>query len=81
MSKVLVTGGAGFIGSNLCIRLLAMGYNVVAVDNLITGDQKNIKQLISNPNFTFIKHDINEPWPKNFKFKIYLSSGMSNRCS
>ena len=70
MSKVLVTGGAGFIGSNLCIRLLAIGYNVVAVDNLITGGQKNIKQLISNPNFTFIKHDINEPWPKNFKFKI-----------
>jgi len=68
--RVLVTGGAGFIGSNLCIRLLAMGHNVVAVDNLITGDQKNIKQLISNPKFTFIKHDINEPWPKNFKFKI-----------
>src|SRR3990170_7637720 len=65
MSKVLVTGGAGFIGSNLCIRLLAMGHDVVAVDNLITGDQKNIKQLISNPKFTFIKHDINETFPKS----------------
>ena len=70
--SVLVTGGAGFIGSNLCARLLEMGYKVVAVDNLITGDQKNIKQLLSNPKFTFIKHDINKPWPKNFKFKFQI---------
>src|SRR3989344_5623272 len=70
MNKVLVTGGAGFIGSNLCNRLLEMGHNVVAVDNLITGDQKNIKQLISNPKFTFIKHDITKPFPKSLDSRL-----------
>lgn len=65
--KVLVTGGAGFIGANLCQRLLASGHNVVAVDNLITGQLKNIKPLTAHPQFTFIKHDITKPLTINHK--------------
>ena len=63
MKHVLVTGGAGFIGSNLCKRLLANGEYVIVVDNLITSDGSNIKQFLNNPNFKFIKHDITKPLP------------------
>jgi dTDP-glucose 4,6-dehydratase len=56
----LVTGGAGFLGSHLCDRLLAEGNRVVAIDNLITGDVKNIAHLIGNPDFRFVKHDVTE---------------------
>jgi nucleoside-diphosphate-sugar epimerase len=59
--RILVTGGAGFIGSNLCRRLLEEGHTVIAVDNLITGAEKNILPLTSHPKFTFIKHDIVKP--------------------
>lgn len=58
MKTVLVTGGAGFIGTNLCKRLLDQGNNVIAIDNFITSSGDNIKELQSNPNFTFIKRDI-----------------------
>lgn len=68
--KILVTGGAGMIGANLCEKLLEKGHQVVAVDNLITGQLANIRPLLAYPNFTFIKHDITNPFPKNFKFKI-----------
>lgn len=60
-TKCLVTGGAGFIGSHLCRYLLAKNYEVICVDNLFTGDKNNIKDLISNPNFEFIRHDITQP--------------------
>lgn len=56
--RVLVTGGAGFIGSHLCEALLALGHRVVAMDNLITGSLSNIEQLRSNPEFEFIYHDV-----------------------
>jgi len=56
----LVTGGAGFLGSHLCDRLLAEGNKVIAIDNLITGDVKNIAHLIGNPDFRFVKHDVTE---------------------
>jgi len=56
----VVTGGAGFLGSHLCDRLLAEGNRVVAIDNLITGDVKNIAHLIGNPDFRFVKHDVTE---------------------
>ena len=54
----VVTGGAGFLGSHLCDKLLAEGYKVIAVDNLITGNTNNIAHLIGNENFSFVKHDI-----------------------
>lgn len=72
MKHVFVTGGAGFIGANLCKKLLADGFKVTAVDNLITSSRKNVKFLSKNPNFKFIKHDITNPkWKMvNGKWKI-----------
>jgi UDP-glucuronate decarboxylase len=59
--NALVTGGAGFIGSHLCDRLVQSGYHVVCVDNLYTGSVDNIRPLLNHPAFTFIEHDIREP--------------------
>jgi UDP-glucuronate decarboxylase len=59
--RVLVTGGAGFLGSHLCDRLLLDGHEVLAVDNLYTGAKDNIAHLFSNPKFEFIRHDITFP--------------------
>jgi dTDP-glucose 4,6-dehydratase len=56
----VVTGGAGFLGSHLCDRLLAEGFRVTTVDNLITGDMRNISHLFGNEKFRFIKHDVTE---------------------
>ena len=61
MSRILVTGGAGFIGSHLCEFLLNNGDEVVAVDNFYTGTKKNIAHLIHNPNFELIMHDMINP--------------------
>lgn len=58
MKKILVTGGAGFIGSHLCKRLIETNNIVVCVDNLFTGNKKNIEHLLNNPNFKFIEADI-----------------------
>ncbi len=58
--RVLVTGGAGFLGSHLCDRLLREGHDVVAMDNLITGNTRNISHLVGNPRFKFIHHDVTE---------------------
>lgn len=58
---ILVTGGAGFIGSNMCERLLASNNKVICVDNLYTGSMNNINHLLSNEQFQFIHHDIIEP--------------------
>ena len=54
----VVTGGAGFLGSHLCDRLLAEGFKVICVDNLITGNSNNIVHLIGNDDFKFVKHDV-----------------------
>ena len=59
--RVLVTGGAGFIGSHLCERLLNQGHNVICVDNFFTGTQENIAKLTTNPNFEVLQHDIVQP--------------------
>ena len=59
--RALVTGGAGFLGSHLCDRLLADGHDVVAVDNLFTGQERNIAHLISRSDFEFVRHDVVEP--------------------
>lgn len=58
--RVLITGGAGFLGSHLCDRFLAEGHSVIAMDNLITGNTDNITHLADNPNFKFIRHDVTE---------------------
>lgn len=58
MKNVLITGGAGFIGSHLCDFLLAKGFKVICVDNLITGSLKNLEHLKKDKNFEFINHDI-----------------------
>ncbi len=56
--RILITGGAGFIGSHLCERFLKEGHSVTAIDNLLTGRLSNIEPLFKNPNFTFIKQDV-----------------------
>ncbi|MBI3314557.1 MAG: SDR family oxidoreductase [Candidatus Omnitrophica bacterium] len=58
---VLITGGAGFLGSHLCDRFIARGFKVIAVDNLITGAQRNIVHLSRHKDFKFIRHDISRP--------------------
>jgi len=62
MKRILVTGGAGFIGSHLCERLLDMGYEVTCLDNFFTGTRKNIIHLIDNPYFELVRHDIIMPY-------------------
>jgi len=59
--RVLVTGGAGFLGSHLCDRLLSQGHEVIALDNLYTGAKRNIVHLLPKPNFEFIRHDVVNP--------------------
>ena len=61
MNRVLVTGGAGFLGSHLCERLLQDGNDVICADNLYTGSKDNIRHLMANPYFEFIRHDVTEP--------------------
>ena len=61
MTRVLVTGGAGFIGSHLCDRLIESGNDVICVDNLFTGSKDNIRHLLGNPYFEFIRHDMTQP--------------------
>ncbi len=62
MARAVVTGGAGFLGSHLSDRLLAEGYSVVAVDNLVTGSTDNIAHLRGNPNFEYVQQDIIQPY-------------------
>lgn len=61
MGRILVSGGAGFIGSHLCDELLKKGHEVVALDNLFTGTKRNLQKLLDHPNFDFIRHDVTAP--------------------
>jgi len=60
--RILVSGGAGFIGSHLCERLLNDGNEVICMDNFFTGDKSNIVHLLQNPYFEFVRHDVTEPF-------------------
>ncbi|PWK20590.1 UDP-glucuronic acid decarboxylase family protein [Xanthomarina spongicola] len=60
MEKVLITGAAGFLGSHLCDKFIKEGFQVIGMDNFITGDKKNISHLLDNPLFQFIEHDVTE---------------------
>lgn len=59
--RILVTGGAGFLGSHLCERLLAFGHDVICLDNFFTGTKDNIKHLLPNPHFELMRHDVTFP--------------------
>ncbi len=59
--RIIVTGGAGFVGSHLVDRLMLMGHNVIVLDNLFTGTKRNIQHWQGHPNFEFIRHDVVEP--------------------
>jgi len=62
MKRILVTGGAGFIGSHLCERLLNEGNDVICLDNYFTGSKQNIVNLLANPYFELVRHDVTEPY-------------------
>ncbi|MFZ9837051.1 MAG: UDP-glucuronic acid decarboxylase family protein [Opitutaceae bacterium] len=64
--RILITGGAGFLGSHLCDRLLADGHEVICLDNLFTGQKRTIAHLLTNPRFEFVRHDVIDP----FKFEV-----------
>ena len=69
--NILVTGGAGFIGSHLCKTLLELGHNVICLDNLFTGSINNISDLADNVNFEFVNHDITDPYYRENIDEIY----------
>ena len=64
--RILVTGGAGFLGSHLCDKLLASGHEIVCLDNLFTGSKDNIAHLLNHPKFEFVRHDVIDP----FKYEV-----------
>src|SRR5690606_31217988 len=61
VKRILVTGGAGFLGSHLCDRLVNEGHDVICLDNLFTSQKSNIAHLLPRPNFEFIRHDVTHP--------------------
>jgi len=75
--KIVVTGGAGFIGSNLCARLLSEGHSVLCVDNLLTGSTQNIEAIRNHPNFTFLHHDVTQPFACEADAIFHLASPAS----
>jgi nucleoside-diphosphate-sugar epimerase len=75
--KVLVAGGAGFIGSHLCARLLDEGHSVLCIDNLLTGSRSNIEPLLRRPRFTFLQHDVTEPLDYEADAVFHLASPAS----
>ncbi len=74
--RVLITGGAGFLGSHLCDRFIKEGFEVIAMDNLITGDLRNIEHLFKHPSFEFYNHDVSTfvHVPGNLKYILHFAS-------
>jgi len=68
--RILVTGGAGFIGSHLCEKLLGLGHHVIALDNFMTGRRANMSTIIDHPEFEFYEQDIIEPWQPQGKIEV-----------
>ena len=79
MSRILITGAAGFLGSHLCDRFIADGFEVVGMDNLITGDLKNIEHLFPHERFTFYRHDVSNfiHVPGKLDFILHFASPAS----
>jgi dTDP-glucose 4,6-dehydratase len=79
LSRAVITGGAGFLGSHLCERLLAEGHEVVCVDNLLTGSLDNIAHLANRPDFTFLRHDVTVPFeiPGDVHYVLHFASPAS----
>jgi len=75
--KIVITGGAGFIGSNLCARLINEEHNVLCVDNLLTGSTHNIEALLNHPRFTFIQHDVTQTFPFEADAIFHMASPAS----
>jgi nucleoside-diphosphate-sugar epimerase len=75
--RILVTGGAGFIGSHLCDALIARGDEVLCVDNFLTGDPENIAHLQSHPRFRFLRHDVTQPLDEDAQAIFHLASPAS----
>jgi nucleoside-diphosphate-sugar epimerase len=75
--KTVVTGGAGFVGSHLCARLLAEGHSVLCVDNRITGSIDNIAPLLNHENFTFLQHDVTQPFDCEVDAIFHMASPAS----
>ncbi|MEM7577627.1 MAG: GDP-mannose 4,6-dehydratase, partial [Planctomycetota bacterium] len=61
LQRVLVTGGAGFLGSHLCDRLVAQGHDVICLDNFFTSQKTNVAHLLDHANFELVRHDVTEP--------------------
>ncbi|GAB2474028.1 SDR family oxidoreductase [Comamonas humi] len=76
--RILVTGGAGFLGSHLCERLLADGHEVICLDNFSSGAQSNIAGLLGNPAFTLLPHDVVDPIPRMRVHQIYNLACMAS---
>jgi dTDP-glucose 4,6-dehydratase len=79
MSRAVITGGAGFLGSHLCERLLREGHEVVCVDNLLTGNRDNVAHLLGRPDFEFVKHDVTTPFevPGQVAYVLHFASPAS----
>lgn len=75
--KIVVTGGAGFIGSNLCARLLAEGHSVLCIDNFVTGSKENIAPLLNHPGFSFLEQDVTQPFTFEAEAIFHLASPAS----
>lgn len=79
MKTVLITGGAGFIGSHLCDFLLDKGFRVICMDNFVTGDKKNVEHLIKNKNFRLVNHDVSKhiKLDEDIDYVLHLASPAS----